>query len=104
MSAIISRHFFTGDDILGSLNFLRNISAEKHEESIEQLHLRNRKSDDDIAREFSILIPLENSFRRGRTGADNLFKLSVVVGAQAAAGTGRGAEARFYFRQGSRAR
>jgi len=88
MSSIISRHFFTGDDTLGSFNFLRNISAEKHEESIEQLHLRNRKSDDDIAHEFSILIPLENSFRRGRTGADNLFKLSAVEGVQPDAGRG----------------
>lgn len=45
--------------------------------------MRNRKSDDDIAHEFSILIPLENSFRRGRTGADNLFKLPIVEGLQA---------------------
>lgn len=38
---------------------------------------------DDIAREFPILIPLENSFRRGRTGADNLFKLPIVEEVQA---------------------
>lgn len=101
MSTVIFRHFFSDEAYLAASTFPGTFSR-RSTKNPSNNYICGIANQTMISLTSSrVLIPLENSFCRGRTGADNLFKLPAVAGEGGAGGRGRG---RVFILDGSRER